>query len=58
MKKVTVIPMVVLALSAISTCFEEYVEATGIDIKVEHAQEIALLETGRILTLLKRKKKK
>ena len=52
MKKVTVIAVVVGALDAISTRFEKYVETTGIDMKVGHAQKIALLGTGRILTLL------
>ena len=52
MNKVIVIPVVVGALGAISTVFEKYVAAFGIEMKVEHAQKLALLRTGRILRLV------
>ena len=39
MKKVIVIPVVVGALGAISTGFQKYVAAIGIEMKVEHAQK-------------------
>ena len=39
MKKVIVIPVVVGTLGAISTGFEKYVAAIGIEIKVEHEQK-------------------
>ena len=51
MKEVIVIPVVVRALSAISTDFEKYIAAIGIEMRVEHAQETALLETARFLRL-------
>ena len=43
MKKVIVIPVVVGALGAISTGFEKYVAAIGIEMKVQHAQKTALI---------------
>ena len=46
-----VIPVVVGALGAISTGFENYVAAIEIDIKVEHAQK-TLLRTAQILRLV------
>ena len=39
MKNVIVIPVVVGALGAISTDFEKYIAAIGIEMKVEHAQK-------------------
>ena len=39
MKKVIVIPVVVGALGAISTDFEKYIAAIGIEMRVEHAQK-------------------
>ena len=51
MKEVIVIPVVVSALGAISTDFEKYIAAIGIEMRVEHAQETALLETARFLRL-------
>ena len=39
LKKVIVISVVAGALYAISTCFEKYVAAIGIEMKVEHAQK-------------------
>ena len=50
-KKVILILVVVGALGAISTGFQKYVEAIGIEIKLEHAQKIALLGTARTLRL-------
>ena len=39
MKEVIVIPVIVGALGAISTGFEKYIAAIGIEIRVEHAQK-------------------
>ena len=52
MKDVIVIPVVVGALGAISTGFEKYIAAIGIEMRVEHAQKTALLGTARILRLV------
>ena len=52
MKEVIVIPVVVGALGAISTGFEKYITAIGIEMRVKHAQKTALLETARILGLV------
>ena len=52
MKKVTVIPIVVGVLGAISIGFEKYVVAIGIEMKVECAQKTVLLDTTRILRML------
>ena len=49
MKGVTVILVMVIALRTMSTGFEKYVTAVGIEMKVEHSQNIALLETATIL---------
>ena len=54
MKKVIVIPVVVGALGAISTDFEKYIAAIGIEMRVEHAQKTALLGASRILRLEKK----
>ena len=54
MKEVIVIPVVVGALGAISTGFEKYIAAIGIEMRVEHAQKAALLGTARILRLVLR----
>ena len=43
MKKVIVIPVVEGVLVVISTAFEKYVAAIGIEIKVEHAQKNSLI---------------
>ena len=51
MKEVIVIPVVVGALGAISTGFEKNIVAIWIEMRVEHAQKIALLGTARILRL-------
>ena len=53
MKEVIVIPVAVGALGAISTGFEMYIAAIGIEReRVEHAQKTALLGTARILRLV------
>ena len=52
MRKVTVIPIVVGALGAISNRFEKFVKEVGIHIRVEHVQKTALLGTARILRLV------
>ena len=52
MKEVIVIAIVVGALGAISTGFEKYIAATGVEMRVEHVQKIALLGTARILKLV------
>ena len=52
MKKVVVIPAVVVvvgALGTITTKFEKYIESLGIEIKIEHVQKSALLGTVRII---------
>ena len=51
-KKVIVIPVVVEALGAISTGFEKYIAAIGIEMRVERTKKTALLETARILRLV------
>ena len=51
-KEVTVIPIVLGALGAISTGFEKHIAANGIEMRVEHAQKTALLGTARILRLV------
>ena len=43
MKEVIVISVIVGALSAISTGFEKYIAAIGIEMRVKHAQKTALL---------------
>ena len=52
MRKVTVIPIVVGALGAISNRFEKFVKEVGIHIRVEHVQKTALLGSARILSLV------
>ena len=52
MQKVTVIPIVVGALGAISNRFEKFVKEVGIHIRVEHVQKTALLGTARIVRLV------
>ena len=51
MKEVIVIPVVLGALGAISTGFEKYIAAIGIEMRVEHAQKTALLGTARSFRL-------
>ena len=52
MKKVTVIPVVVGALGAISTSFEKYDAAIEIGMELQNVQKPTLLETTRILRLV------
>ena len=52
MRKVTVIPIVVGALGAISNRFEKFVMVVGIHIRVERLQKAALLGSARILRLV------
>ena len=52
MRKVTVIPIVVGALGAISNRFEKFVMEVGIRIRVEHVQKAALLGSAIILSLV------
>ena len=47
-----VIPVVVGALGAMSTGFEKYIAAIGIEMRVEHAQKTALLEIAKILRMV------
>ena len=51
-RKVTVIPIVIGALGAITTRFEKFVMEAGIELRVEHVQKTALLGTARILRLV------
>ena len=48
MKKVKIIPIIVRALGPVSKNVGKYVERTGIELNVEHAQKTALLGTARI----------
>ena len=52
MKEVIVIPVVVRALGAISTGFEKYTAAIGIEMRLEYPQKTALLVIARILRLV------
>ena len=52
MKEVIVILVVVGALGAISTGFEKYIAAIGIEMRLEHEQKTALLAIARILRLV------
>ena len=45
-------PVVVGALDAMSTGFEKYIAAIGIEMRVEHAQKTALLEIAKILRMV------
>ena len=49
MREVTVIPVVVGALGAISAGFGKYITAIKVEMRVEHAQKTALLGTARPL---------
>ena len=48
MKKVDIVPVVIVALGAVGKNFEQYMERLGIQIKTEHLQKKALLGTARI----------
>ena len=52
MRKVEIIPVIVGALGAVSKQFEEYVEAIGIKMNIEHAHKTALSGSARILRLV------
>ena len=52
MKEVIVIPVIVGALGAISSGFEKYVAVIGTEMRVKHAQKLALLVTPRNLRLV------
>ena len=52
MKEVIVIPVAVGALGAILSGFEKYVAAIGTEMRVKHAQKLALLATPRNLRLV------
>ena len=49
MKKVTVIPVVIGALGAVSKEFDKWIEKIGINLRTGHVQKTALLGTARIL---------
>ena len=46
------IPIVVRALGAITTKFENYIESLGIEIRIDNVQKSALLRTARIIRKL------
>ena len=56
MKKVEIIPIIVRALGPVSKNVGKYVERTGIELNVEHAQKPALLGTARIFKVSARTK--
>ena len=51
-QKVTVIPVVVGALGAITNRFGKCMQEIGIDIRIEHVRKTALLGTARVLRLV------
>ena len=52
MQKVTIIPIVVGALGAITNRFGKFMQEIGIDIRIENVQKTALLGTVRLLRLV------
>ena len=52
MQKVTIIPIVVGALGAITNRSGKFMQEIGIDIRIEHVQKTALLGTARLLRLV------
>ena len=52
MRKVSVIPVVVSALGAVSTRFQKFLKDIRITLKIEYAQSTTLLGTARILRLV------
>ena len=52
MFKLTIIPIVVGALGAITNRFGKFMQEIGIDIRIEHVQKTALLGTARLLRLV------
>ncbi|XP_063586885.1 uncharacterized protein LOC134764236 [Penaeus indicus] len=53
MQKVTIIPIVVGALGAITNRLGNFMQEIGIEICIEHVQKTALLGTARVLRLVK-----
>ena len=51
-RKVTLIPIVVGTLGAITTRFGKFVMEAGIELRVEHVHKTALLATARILRVV------
>ena len=52
MQRVTIIPIVVRTLGAITNQFGKFMQEIGIYIRIEHVQKIALLGTARLLRLV------
>ena len=52
MRRVTVIPIVIGTLGAITTRFEKYVKEVAIEMCIEHVQKTALLGTAIVLRLV------
>ena len=52
MQKVTIIPVVVRALGAITNRLAKFVQEIGIEIRIENVQKAALLVTARVLRLV------
>ena len=52
MKRVTVIPVVVGGLGAVSTDLEKWIEKIEIKVRVEQLQKMALLGTATILRMV------
>ena len=52
MQKVTIIPVVVGALGAITNRLGKFMQEIGIEIRTEHVQKTALLGTARVLRLV------
>ena len=48
----TIIPIVVGALGAITNRLGKFMQEIGIDIRIEHVQKTALLGTARLLRLV------
>ena len=48
-EEVTVIPVVIGALGAVSKEFDKWIEKIGISLRTGHVQKTALLGTARIL---------
>ena len=58
MKEVLVISVVLGVLGAISTGFEKYIAAIGIEMRVEHAQKNSFVGDSKYFDTGTRKKKK
>ena len=46
MRKVIVVPMVIVALEAVSVSFKEYIKRIGVNVRLEVIQKTALLGTS------------